>query len=107
VYTAKFSRIFDVDLANRCAVAQPGGTNLAITEAVPDDGFCYAPDPSSQIDCTIGSNVTENVDSVHCLKYGLMTNNLLSLEAVLITGEAGRLSGKHLEGQPVALCRWC
>jgi glycolate oxidase len=97
--TAKFKQILDVDLANRCAVVQPGVTNLAITEAVADDGFYYAPDPSSQIACTIGGNVAENAGGVHCLKYGLTTNNLLGLEAVLITGEVIRLGGKHLDSE--------
>lgn len=96
---AKLNRILDVDLANECAVVQPGVTNLAITEAVTDAGYYYAPDPSSQIACTIGGNVAENAGGVHCLKYGLTTNNLLGLEAVLITGEVIRLGGKHLDSE--------
>jgi glycolate oxidase len=94
---AKFNRILDVDLANRAVVAQPGVTNLAITQAVAASGFYYAPDPSSQIACTIGGNVAENSGGVHCLKYGLTTNNLLGLELVLMTGEVVRLGGKHLD----------
>src|SRR6516164_4251470 len=74
---AKFNRILEVDYDNRCVVAQPGVTNLAITKAVEHAGFYYAPDPSSQIACTIGGNVAENSGGVHCLKYGLTTNNLL------------------------------
>src|SRR5216683_3450545 len=66
---AKFNRILDVDFANRCAVVQPGVTNLGITHAVQHAGFFYAPDPSSQIACTIGGNVAENSGGVHCLKY--------------------------------------
>src|SRR5215472_1119401 len=66
---AKFNRILEVDYDNRCVVAQPGVTNLAITKAVEDAGFYYAPDPSSQIACTIGGNVAENSGGVHCLKY--------------------------------------
>ena len=75
----KFNRILEIDYANRCAVVQPGVTNLAITEAVQQDGFYYAPDPSSQIACTIGGNVAENSGGVHCLKYGLTTNNVLGV----------------------------
>src|SRR5690242_10159550 len=94
---AKFNRILEIDYANRCAVVQPGVTNLAITQAVEHDGFYYAPDPSSQIACTIGGNVAENSGGVHCLKYGMTTNNVLGLEMVLMTGEVVRLGGKHLD----------
>ncbi len=73
----KFNRILDIDYNNRCVVAQPGVTNLAITQAVEAEGFYYAPDPSSQIACSVGGNVAENSGGVHCLKYGLTTNNLL------------------------------
>ncbi len=93
----KLNRILDVDYENRCVVAQPGVTNLAITQAVEDDGFYYAPDPSSQIACTIGGNVAENSGGVHCLKYGLITNNLLGVEMALMDGEIIRLGGKHLD----------
>ncbi len=94
---AKFNRILEIDYGNRLVVAQPGVTNLAITDAVADHGFYYAPDPSSQIACTIGGNVAENSGGVHCLKYGLTTNNLLGVELVLINGEVIRLGGKHLD----------
>jgi glycolate oxidase len=94
---AKFNRIVEVDYENRCVVAQPGVTNLAITNAVEHAGFYYAPDPSSQIACTIGGNVAENSGGVHCLKYGLTTNNLLGLEMVLMDGKVIRLGGKHLD----------
>ncbi|HEY0442187.1 MAG TPA: FAD-linked oxidase C-terminal domain-containing protein [Xanthobacteraceae bacterium] len=93
----KFSRIRDIDFANRVVVAEPGVTNLAITRAVEDAGFYYAPDPSSQIACTIGGNIAENSGGVHCLKYGLTTNNVLGCELVLITGEIVRIGGKHLD----------
>jgi glycolate oxidase len=96
---AKFNRVLEVDFANRCAVVQPGVTNLAITRAVEHKGFYYAPDPSSQIACTIGGNVAENSGGVHCLKYGLTTNNILGLEMVLVTGEVIRLGGKHLDSE--------
>jgi len=93
----KFNRILDIDYANRCVVAQPGVTNLAITHAVEDEGFYYAPDPSSQIACSVGGNVAENSGGVHCLKYGLTTNNLLGVEMVTMEGEVVRLGGKHLD----------
>jgi glycolate oxidase len=73
-------------------------TNLGITNAVADLGFYYAPDPSSQIACTIGGNIAENSGGVHCLKYGLTTNNVLGVELVLMDGEVVRLGGKHLDG---------
>jgi glycolate dehydrogenase FAD-linked subunit len=93
----KFNRVVDIDFDNRCAVVQPGVTNLAITQAVAHEGFYYAPDPSSQIACTIGGNIAENSGGVHSLKYGLTTNNVLGLEVVLITGEVVRIGGKHLD----------
>ena len=93
----KFNRILEIDYENRCAVVQPGVSNMAISEAVADEGFYYAPDPSSQIVCTIGGNVAENSGGVHCLKYGVTTNNILGLEIVLMDGEVVRLGGKHLD----------
>src|SRR3954463_10319904 len=93
---AKFNRIREVDFDNRVVVAEPGVTNLAITEAVEHAGFYYAPDPSSQIACTVGGNVAENSGGVHCLKYGMTTNNVLGCEIVLITGEVLRIGGKDL-----------
>lgn len=96
---AKFNRILEIDFPNRCVVAQPGVTNLAITEAVEHAGFYYAPDPSSQIACTIGGNVAENSGGVHCLKYGVTTNNILGLEVVLINGDVIRLGGKQMDAE--------
>jgi len=93
----KFNRILDIDLTNRCVVVQPGVTNLGITHAVQHAGFYYAPDPSSQIACTIGGNVAENSGGVHCLKYGLTTNNVLGIEMVLMNGEVVRLGGKYMD----------
>ncbi|NIA69084.1 FAD-binding protein [Pelagibius litoralis] len=95
----KFNRVMDIDFDNRCAVVQPGVTNLGITKAVESEGFYYAPDPSSQIACTIGGNVAENSGGVHCLKYGLTTNNLLGLEMVLMDGTVLRIGGKHLDSE--------
>src|SRR6516165_8659420 len=94
---ARFNRIREVDFANRVAVVEPGVTNLAITQAVAHRGFYYAPDPSSQIACTIGGNVAENSGGVHCLKYGLTANNVLGCEIVLMNGDVIRLGGKHLD----------
>lgn len=93
----KFKRIREIDLENRVVVAEPGVTNLAISNAVAHAGFYYAPDPSSQIACTIGGNVAENSGGVHCLKYGLTTNNVLGCEIVLMTGEVLRIGGKACE----------
>jgi glycolate oxidase len=94
---AKFNRIHEIDFDNRVAVVQPGVTNLAVTQAVEHAGFYYAPDPSSQIACTIGGNVAENSGGVHCLKYGMTTNNVLGCELVLMDGEVLRIGGKHLD----------
>src|ERR1700735_4535891 len=94
---AKFKRIREIDFDNRVAVVEPGVTNLAVSQAVDHAGFYYAPDPSSQIACTIGGNVAENSGGVHCLKYGVTANNVLGCELVLMTGEVVRLGGKHLD----------
>lgn len=94
---ARFNRIQDIDFANRTVTAGPGVTNLAISAAVAYAGYYYAPDPSSQIACTIGGNVAENSGGVHCLKYGLTTNNVLGVELVTIEGEILRLGGKGLD----------
>jgi glycolate oxidase len=94
---AKFNRVLEIDYDNRIAVVQPGVTNLAVTRAVEAEGFYYAPDPSSQIACSIGGNVAENSGGVHCLKYGLTTNNVLGVELVLMDGEIIRLGGKQLD----------
>ncbi len=96
---ARFNRILDIDYDNRTVTAQPGVTNLGITEAVREQGFYYAPDPSSQIACSIGGNVAENSGGVHCLKYGLTTNNVLGVELVTMEGEILRIGGKTLDAQ--------
>lgn len=93
----KFKRIRDIDFANRAVVVEPGVTNLAISQAVAHAGFYYAPDPSSQIACSIGGNVAENSGGVHSLKYGMTTNNLLGCEIVLMNGEVIRIGGKAAE----------
>ena len=96
---SRFNRILAIDYPNRVVVAQPGVTNLGITRAVEEEGFYYAPDPSSQIACSIGGNVAENSGGVHCLKYGLTANNVLGIEMVLMDGEVVRLGGRHLDSE--------
>ena len=93
----KFNKILNIDYKNRCVVAQPGVTNLSITEAVQHEGFYYAPDPSSQIACSIGGNVAENSGGVHSLKYGTTTNNLLGVEVVFMDGTISRFGGKTFD----------
>ena len=100
---SKFNRVLDIDFENRCVVTQPGVTNLAITQAVEQAGFYYAPDPSSQIACSIGGNVAENSGGVHCLKYGLTTNNVMGVEMVLMDGEIIRIGGKKLDADGLDL----
>ena len=94
---ARFNRVLDIDFDNRCVVAQPGATNLAISNAVEHAGFYYAPDPSSQIACSIGGNTAEYPCRVHCLKYGLTPHNVPGRELVLLDGTAARLGGKHVD----------
>ncbi|MGY4301694.1 FAD/FMN-containing dehydrogenase [Bradyrhizobium sp. i1.4.4] len=95
----KFKRIREIDFDNRVVVTEPGVTNLAISQAVAHAGFYYAPDPSSQIACSIGGNVAENSGGVHCLKYGMTTNNVLGCEIVLMSGEISahrrQVGGEH------------
>ena len=93
----RMNRIVEVDFANRAATVQAGVTNLAISEAVAADGFFYAPDPSSQLACTIGGNIGMNSGGAHCLKYGVTTNNLLGVTLVLFDGTVIQLGGKHLD----------
>lgn len=93
----KFKRVREIDFDNRAVVVEPGVTNLAISQAVAHAGFYYAPDPSSQIACSIGGNVAENSGGVHSLKYGMTTNNLLGCEIVLMNGEIVRIGGKAAE----------
>ncbi len=84
---ARFNRILEIDPDNRLARVQPGVRNLAISEAAAPYGLYYAPDPSSQIACSIGGNVAENSGGVHCLKYGLTVHNLLALKVLTLDGE--------------------
>ena len=84
---ARFNRILSIDVENRTARVQPGVRNLAISEAAGKHGLYYAPDPSSQIACSIGGNVAENAGGVHCLKYGLTVHNIIKLEVITMHGE--------------------
>jgi len=90
---AKFKNILAIDPIARTAIVQPGVRNLAISEAVAKHQLYYAPDPSSQIACTIGGNVSENSGGVHCLKYGLTIHNVLRIRAILVTGEIVEFGG--------------
>lgn len=94
---SKMARILEVDYANRTATVQAGVTNLAISDAVSADGYFYAPDPSSQLACTIGGNIGMNSGGAHCLKYGVTTNNLLGVKMVLVDGTVIELGGKALD----------
>ena len=96
---ARFNRILSVDPVACTARVQPGVRNLAISEAVAERGLYYAPDPSSQIACTIGGNVAENAGGVHCLKYGLTVHNVLAAEVVLMGGEVIEI-GSEAPDQP-------
>jgi len=94
---SKMNRILAIDYANRTARVEAGVTNLAITEAVSEEGFFYAPDPSSQLACTIGGNIGMNSGGAHCLKYGVTTNNVLGVRIVLIDGTVLDVGGDHLD----------
>ncbi len=94
---SKMTAILDIDYANRTATVQAGVTNLNISEAVSADGYFYAPDPSSQLACTIGGNIGMNSGGAHCLKYGVTTNNLLGVKLVLVDGTVIELGGKALD----------
>ena len=93
----KFNKIIEIDFENKCVVTQPGVTNLGITHAVQHKNFYYAPDPSSQLACSIGGNVAENSGGVHSLKYGTTTNNILGVEMVMMDGTVCRVGGKTLD----------
>ena len=94
---AKFKSILDIDALARTARVQPGVRNLAISDAAKAYGLYYAPDPSSQIACTIGGNVAENSGGVHCLKYGLTVHNILELKIVTIDGELLSIGGQGFD----------
>ena len=94
---ARFDKIIEIDADNRLARVQPGVTNLAISEAAAPHGLYYAPDPSSQIACTIGGNVAENSGGVHCLKYGLTVHNIVAVDVVTAQGERVRIGAAALD----------
>ncbi|WP_426169114.1 FAD-linked oxidase C-terminal domain-containing protein [Pseudoduganella sp. R-34] len=95
--TARMNQIVRMDAFSRTAVVQPGVRNLAISEAAEPYGLYYAPDPSSQIACTIGGNVAENSGGVHCLKYGLTVHNVLRVRMATIEGDVVELGGESLD----------
>ena len=94
---SKMSRVLAIDFPNRIATVEAGITNLAISAAVGHEGFFYAPDPSSQLACTIAGNIAMNSGGAHCLKYGVTTNNLLGVTLVLIDGTVVQVGGEHLD----------
>jgi glycolate oxidase len=94
---SKMNRILDIDFADRIAHVQAGVTNLAITNAVSAEGFFYAPDPSSQLACTIGGNIGMNSGGAHCLKYGVTTNNILGVTMVLVDGTVVEIGGAAMD----------
>ncbi len=97
VGVSKMNRVLSVDYNSRTAVVQTGITNLAISGAVGPDGFFYAPDPSSQLACTLAGNLGMNSGGAHCLKYGVTTNNVLGMKMVMIDGEIIDIGGAHLD----------
>jgi len=97
IVLSRMRRILEVDLANQRVVVEPGVINLWVTEEVSPAGYYYAPDPSSQLVCSIGGNVAENSGGAHCLKYGFTTNHVTGLEVVLPDGEMVQLGGKALD----------
>jgi len=94
---ARMNRILRIDTDDRTVTVEPGVTNLTVTHAVSPHGFYYAPDPSSQIACTIGGNIAENSGGVHCLKYGTTTNNLLGIQLVLSDGDIVDIGSSAME----------
>ncbi|MBN8533035.1 MAG: FAD-binding protein [Rhizobiales bacterium] len=94
---SKMSRILDINYPDRLATVQIGVTNLAITNAVSAEGFFYAPDPSSQLACTIGGNIAMNSGGAHCLKYGVTTNNILGVTLVLVDGTICQIGGEAMD----------
>jgi glycolate oxidase len=94
---SKMNRVLEVDSLNRTARVEAGITNLGITAAVQPSGFFYAPDPSSQLACTLAGNIAMNSGGAHCLKYGVTTNNVLGVKMVLMDGRIVEIGGRHLD----------
>jgi glycolate oxidase len=103
VVTSRMRKVLALDLANHRVTVQPGVINSWVTRAVAGDGFYYAPDPSSQVVCSIGGNVAENSGGVHCLKYGVTSNHVLGLEVVLPDGSVTELGNGLAESQELDL----
>lgn len=99
VGVSKMNRVIEIDFHNRFARVEAGITNLAISAAVSPDGFFYAPDPSSQLACTLAGNLAMNSGGAHCLKYGVTTNNVLGVKMVTIDGEIIEIGGGHLDAE--------
>ena len=100
---ARMNDVLEVDYDNRFIRVQSGRTNLSVTGAVEEDGFFYAPDPSSQLACAIAGNIAMNSGGAHCLKYGVTTNNLLGVTLVLMDGEVVEIGGAHLDASGLDL----
>ena len=96
---SRMTRLIETDFVNRTISVETGITNLAVTEAVSTEGFFYAPDPSSQLACTIGGNLAMNSGGAHCLKYGVTTNNVLGVRMVMMDGEVVEIGGPHLDAE--------
>jgi glycolate oxidase len=99
VGVSRMNRVLDVDYENRSARLEVGITNLGISGAVSERSFFYAPDPSSQLACTLAGNIAMNSGGAHCLKYGVTTNNVLGLKMVMIDGEVVEVGGNHLDAE--------
>ncbi len=97
VCLSRMTKVIEIDTENRFACVEAGITNIAITEAASKEGFFYAPDPSSQIACTVGGNIATNSGGAHCLKYGVTVNNLLGVRIVMMDGEIIDIGGTELE----------
>jgi glycolate oxidase len=97
ITVSRMTRVLDLDFVNRTARVEVGITNLGISEAVKAQNFFYAPDPSSQLACTLAGNIGMNSGGAHCLKYGVTTNNVLGLKMVLMNGEVVDIGGAHLD----------
>ena len=96
---SRMNRVIETDFVNRTITVEAGITNIAITEAVAAEGFFYAPDPSSQLACTLGGNLAMNSGGAHCLKYGVTTNNVLGVRIVLMDGEIVEIGGPHYDAE--------
>ena len=100
---ARLNQVLETDYENRFIRVQTGRTNLSVTGAVEEDGFFYAPDPSSQLACAIAGNIAMNSGGAHCLKYGVTTNNLMGVTMVLMDGTVIELGGAHLDAEGLDL----